>query len=233
MRLRSFHYPILTIILLFIVACSQTKKEVATMLIYGGPIYTVDSTSTKVEAVAIKNKAIIFTGSLLEAEEYKNDQTKIIDLKGKTMTPGLIEGHGHFMGLGYNELNLDLINTTSYEEIVNAVAERIKTAKPGEWIIGRGWHQEKWNEELNQQFSKVYDEQITIKALIEPIKRFRINLDASRKETSNVTEYFRNLGTVDGTANFGTGIQFCSSIYFFVFLLTFLPKVALHFSDLS
>lgn len=71
-----------------------------------------------------------------------------------------------------------------------------------EHIAGNGWLTT--NEELNQQFSKVYDEQITIKALIEPIKRFRINLDASRKETSNVTEYFRNLGTVDGTANFGT-----------------------------
>lgn len=145
MKLRNFLYSSLVIILLFIVACSNSKKEYATMLIYGGTIYTVDSTSTNVEAVAIKKNKIIFTGKLIEAEQYKNNQTELIDLKGKTMTPGLIEGHGHFMGLGYNELNLDLMNTTSYEDIVDAVAKRVKTAKPGEWITGRGWHQSKWD----------------------------------------------------------------------------------------
>ncbi len=130
---------------LLLSSCSNLKKESATLLIYGGPIYTVDSTQHMVEAVAtIKNK-ILFAGSLQEAEQYKTDQTEIIDLQGKTMTPGLIEGHGHFMGLGYNELNLDLINTTSYQEIVDRVAEAVKTAEPGEWITGRGWHQSKWD----------------------------------------------------------------------------------------
>jgi len=115
------------------------------MLIYGGTIYTVDSNTPTVEAVATKDNKIIFAGSLAEAELYKNEDTQVLDLEGKTMTPGLIEGHGHFMGLGYNELNLDLMNTTSYQAIVDAVAERVKTAKPGEWITGRGWHQSKWD----------------------------------------------------------------------------------------
>ncbi|WP_296314043.1 amidohydrolase [Winogradskyella sp. UBA3174] len=128
-----------------LLACSNPKSEFATLLIYGGTIYTVESTSETVEAVATKNNKILFAGSSAEAETYKNEQTKVIDLKGKTMTPGLIEGHGHFMGLGYNELNLDLMNTTSYQDIVDAVAARVKTAKPGEWITGRGWHQSKWD----------------------------------------------------------------------------------------
>lgn len=132
-------------VFLLITACSETPKETATMLIYGGTIYTVDSTSTTVEAVATKDNKILFAGSLEEAKTYKNEHTKVLDLKGKTMTPGFIEGHGHFMGLGYNELNLDLMNTTSYQDIVDAVAERVKTAKPGEWITGRGWHQSKWD----------------------------------------------------------------------------------------
>lgn len=136
---------IIAITLISIISCTSSKKEFATMLIHGGPIYTVDSIQPIVEAVAIKNNIIIFAGNLKEAEAFKNDQTQLIDLKGKTMTPGLIEGHGHFMGLGYNELNLDLINTTSYQDIIDAVAERVKTAKPGEWIIGRGWHQSKWD----------------------------------------------------------------------------------------
>jgi len=126
-------------------SCSDSNKEYATMLIYGGTIYTVDSNTPTVEAVATKDNKIIFAGSLAEAELYKNEDTQVLDLEGKTMTPGLIEGHGHFMGLGYNELNLDLMNTTSYQAIVDAVAERVKTAKPGEWITGRGWHQSKWD----------------------------------------------------------------------------------------
>ncbi len=146
MRSRNFFYWGVVTFLLVITACSSPKKQSATLLIYGGPIYTVDSTQAMVEAVATKDNIILFAGSLAEAEQYKTDSTQLIDLAGKTMTPGLIEGHGHFMGLGYNELNLDLINTTSYQQIVDAVAEKVKTTPPGEWITGRGWHQSKWEE---------------------------------------------------------------------------------------
>ena len=136
---------LLLITFLFVSSCSNNNQESATIIIHGGNIYTVDESQPTVEAVAIKDNKILFAGSFDEAESYKGDQTETIDLKGKTMTPGLIEGHGHFMGLGYNELNLDLMNTTSYQQIVDAVAERVKTAKPGEWITGRGWHQSKWD----------------------------------------------------------------------------------------
>ncbi|NNE30884.1 MAG: amidohydrolase [Winogradskyella sp.] len=145
MKFRLLPFLSTLIISLFILACSDSKKEYATMLIYGGPIYTVDSSASKVEAVAIRNNKILFAGNLEEARTYENDKTQNLDLKGKTMTPGLIEGHGHFMGLGYNELNLDLMNTTSYQAIIDAVAERVKNLEPGEWIVGRGWHQSKWD----------------------------------------------------------------------------------------
>jgi len=146
MRFRNSIYSGFALAFFVLTACSGPKKESATLLIYGGPIYTVDSTQAMVEAVATKDNVILFAGSLDEAEQYKNDLTQLINLDGRAMTPGLIEGHGHFMGLGYNELNLDLINTTSYQEIVDAVAEKVETAAPGEWITGRGWHQSKWEE---------------------------------------------------------------------------------------
>jgi predicted amidohydrolase YtcJ len=146
MRLLISIFSIITFAVFILNSCSDPKKESATLLIYGGPIYTVDSTQSTVEAVATKNNKILFAGSLAEAKAYKTEQTQIIDLQGKTMTPGLIEGHGHFMGLGYNELNIDLINTTSYQEIVDMVAQAVKSAEPGEWITGRGWHQSKWGE---------------------------------------------------------------------------------------
>jgi predicted amidohydrolase YtcJ len=146
MRLGNFIFWGYVTFLLVVTACTSPDKESATLLIYGGPIYTVDSTQAMVEAVATRNNIILFAGSLAEAEQYKTESTQLIDLAGKTMTPGLIEGHGHFMGVGYNELNLDLINTTSYQQIVDAVAEKVKTTPPGEWITGRGWHQSKWDE---------------------------------------------------------------------------------------
>jgi len=146
MSIKKSIFWTLTLSVLVLFSCEKIEKEAATMLIHGGTIYTVDSVHTTVEAVATKNDKILFAGSLLEAEAYKTEQTKVIDLQGKTMTPGLIEGHGHFMGLGYNELNLDLMTTTSYQEIVDAVAKAVEMAKPGEWITGRGWHQSKWTE---------------------------------------------------------------------------------------
>jgi len=146
MSLKKSFFWTATLVILILTSCQQQPKEAATLLIYGGTIYTVDTTQTTVEAVATKDDKILFAGSLAEAEAYKTEQTKTIDLKGKTMTPGLIEGHGHFMGLGYNELNLDLMNTTSYQEIVDAVADAVQKAPPGEWITGRGWHQSKWTE---------------------------------------------------------------------------------------
>jgi predicted amidohydrolase YtcJ len=145
MKLPSSIFWSLAMSLLMITACSGPKKEAATLLIYGGPIYTVDSVQTIVEAVVTKDSIILFAGNLEEAEKYKTEQTQVIDLKGKTMTPGLIEGHGHFMGLGNSELEIDLLNTTSYQEIIDIVAEAVKKVEPGEWIIGGGWHQSKWD----------------------------------------------------------------------------------------
>lgn len=127
-------------------SCSPEKKQTGTLLIHGGPIYTMDSLNPVVEAVVTLNNKILFSGSLDNAEKLKGPETQVIDLEGKTMTPGLIEGHGHFMGLGYNELNLDLINTKSFQEIIDAVADAVQKAQPGEWITGRGWHQSKWDQ---------------------------------------------------------------------------------------
>jgi predicted amidohydrolase YtcJ len=68
-----------------------------------------------------------------------------VDAKGQLVIPGFIEGHGHYTGVGTARLNLNLMNVKNWDEVVAMVAERVKTAKPGEWILGRGWHQEKWD----------------------------------------------------------------------------------------
>jgi predicted amidohydrolase YtcJ len=86
----------------------------------------------------------VYAGSRNGLSKFQGEQTRVIDLQGKVMTPGFIEGHGHIMGLGYNELHLDLMAVTSYEELVEKVREAAAKAQPGQWIVGRGWHQDKW-----------------------------------------------------------------------------------------
>lgn len=125
-----------------IVSCNN-KPEPADLVIRGGKIYTVSSDSV-VEAVAVKGNRIIFTGDDALAKAYIGEKTQVIELAGKIVTPGFIEGHGHLMGVGYNELDLDLMDVKSYEELIARVGEAASKAKPGQWIIGRGWHQDKW-----------------------------------------------------------------------------------------
>jgi predicted amidohydrolase YtcJ len=126
-----------------ILSCAP-DREPATLVVKGGTIYTMDPAQPKVEAVVVVADTIAFAGSEKEANEWIGKETKVIDLQGKTMTPGFVEGHAHIMGIGYNELNLDLMGVTSFDEIVARVQEAVSKAKPGEWIIGRGWHQDKW-----------------------------------------------------------------------------------------
>ena len=123
----------------------ESRKISADLIIQGGTIYTANVRQPNVEAVAIKGDTILFAGSLVESKEYHDENTEILDLRGATMTPGFIESHGHFMGLGYSEMNLDLMEVKSYDELVQKVKQAVAQAQPGQWIVGRGWHQDKWD----------------------------------------------------------------------------------------
>lgn len=124
-------------------ACSSEKP--ADLILAGGNIYTVDTNTPMVEAVAVRGDSIIFAGLLKDVEKYRGEKTQTIDLAGKTMTPGFIEGHGHFLGMGHFELDLNLMDAKNYDEIVALVKDAANKAQPGQWILGRGWHQDKWD----------------------------------------------------------------------------------------
>jgi len=135
---------ILLLTVIYLSSCAE--KETASMILINGKIATMDKDNPAAEAIAFQDDRILFIGSTTEIEALKNEQTKVIDLKGNFAMPGFIEGHGHFSGLGKSLINLNFLKTKNWQEIVNMVAEAAKTAAPGEWIEGRGWHQEKWNE---------------------------------------------------------------------------------------
>ncbi|MFC3879138.1 amidohydrolase [Algoriphagus namhaensis] len=127
-------------------SCSTQKAEEADLIFTNGIIYTVDENNPKTEAVAVKDGLILGVGTTEEMLAHTGDNTEVIDLQGKTMTPGLIESHAHLMGIGYNKLELDLMYVKTYDELVEKVGEAVAKAKPGDWITGRGWHQDKWIE---------------------------------------------------------------------------------------
>jgi hypothetical protein len=109
-----------------------------------GRIVTMEAAPADAQAIAVRGDRIAAVGSAAEIERYIGAATEVIDLKGQLAIPGFIEGHGHFTGVGQAQLNLNLMKATSWQEIVAMVEQAAKAAKPGQWIYGRGWHQEKW-----------------------------------------------------------------------------------------
>jgi predicted amidohydrolase YtcJ len=127
-------------------ACSGTSAQTtpADLVLQNGRIVTVDDTVPEAQALASSAGKIVFVGSNADVRKYVGASTKVIDLHGQLAIPGFIEGHGHFTGIGESKLGLELMGTTSWDQIVRMVADAVKAAKPGQWIVGNGWHQDKW-----------------------------------------------------------------------------------------
>lgn len=126
-------------------SCQHHSSTAADTLLVKAVVYTVDKDHPDAEAVAIRDGKILFVGTEKEAMKYRGDSTRVIDCQGQFLMPGFIEGHGHIHGLGESLINLNLMHVKNWEEVVQMVAEAAKKAKPGDWIVGRGWHQEKWD----------------------------------------------------------------------------------------
>lgn len=122
-----------------------TRAQEADLVIHNANVYTVDLSLPKAEAVGVKDGKIIYVGSNDGVKKHIGSLTNQVDGKGKFLMPGLIEGHGHIHGMGASLVNLNLMKVKNWEEILALVKAAAAKAKPGDWIIGRGWHQEKWD----------------------------------------------------------------------------------------
>jgi predicted amidohydrolase YtcJ len=116
----------------------------ADLVLEHGTLATLEATQPTAQALAVKDGRIVAIGSDADIQPYIGKTTQVIDLKGAFAMPGFIEGHGHFLELGDSLMQLDLTKAKDWGEIVAMVKTAVTKAKPGQWIIGRGWHQEKW-----------------------------------------------------------------------------------------
>ena len=108
-----------------------------------GRVYTADKEFSTVSAFALSGDRFIAAGSDEEIRALCSPQTKIVDLKGRTVLPGLIDSHLHINNTGAMKLELDIVGKQK-QEILEMVAEARKKARPGEWIVGRGWLNDEW-----------------------------------------------------------------------------------------
>lgn len=150
MRLRLF-LAIST--LLLAAACSNQSEEIseltpveaADLVLRGGTIASVDPQIGQAQAIAVNGTKITAIGTDSEIAPYIGPETELVELNGRFAMPGFIEGHGHFLGFGRAQQILDFSAVRNWNEIVSMVAVAADKAKPGEWILGRGWHQDKWD----------------------------------------------------------------------------------------
>ena len=122
-----------------------TALPPADLVLRGGKIASVDPDIGEAEAVAVTGYTITAIGSDDEIAGYVGPETEVIELDGRLVIPGFIEGHGHYLSLGRAKQILDLNTVANWDEVVNMVAVAADQAEPGEWIFGRGWHQDKWD----------------------------------------------------------------------------------------
>src|ERR1043166_5279171 len=135
---------ILLSVLLLGLAAPQRPTASADLILLNGNIYTVNQKMPHAEAVAVKGDRIVFVGTNAAAKAYQGPNTRVVDLHGGTVVPGMTDAHYHFLGVGQREMNLNLEGITSLEDFLAKVKERVDKAKPGEWITGRGWIETFW-----------------------------------------------------------------------------------------
>lgn len=133
---------ILSIIILLTISTNAQLKRTAFI---NGKIYTVNEKQPLAQSVIVEGNKILFVGSDKDAKEYINKATKVIDLEGKLMLPGFIDGHTHFISGGFHLIGLKLHDLTSKKDFVEAIKNYVK-GKEGRWITGGRWDHENWHD---------------------------------------------------------------------------------------
>ena len=140
------------LLLSILAGCDEPASTTATetrapadLVLRGGRIATVDASLGEAQALAVNGFTITAVGSNDQIARYVGPSTEVVELNGRRVIPGFIEGHGHYLSLGRARQILDLGEVANWDEVVSRVAAAADAAEPGDWIFGRGWHQDKWD----------------------------------------------------------------------------------------
>ncbi len=131
-------------LLLLLLAFELSAQELDMLLVNANTYLSADAGHSEA-AVGIAGDKIAFVGEAQKGAKLLKADGNIIDLKGKMLTAGFIESHGHLIYLGYYLMNLQLHEAEDFSQILKMVEQAAKDKQPGEWITGRGWHQDKWD----------------------------------------------------------------------------------------
>lgn len=132
------------LLMLLALGAGQAPQAAADLIVTARRIYTADPARPLVQALAIREGRIVFAGNTQAALTLRGPQTRTQDYGNQTVIPGMVDAHAHLTGLGQSLRTVDLVGTTSYDEVIARVVARARSARPGEWIIGRGWNQTLW-----------------------------------------------------------------------------------------
>ena len=145
--------------MLIISGCRQRSSAPAEKIFVNGHIITMDENISEVEALAIGQGKILSIGTTEEIMNSYSD-AEVVNLKGKTVMPGIIESHGHLLSLGQSFLELNFEGVTTPQEVVQKVQERVSETPSGQWITGWGWDEGAWakNYPTNKELNKVSPE---------------------------------------------------------------------------
>lgn len=129
---------------LFSLVSTTPRIDPADIVFINGNIYTANDRQPHAEAVAVKGGRIVFVGSNAVAKKYQASGTRVVDLHGATVVPGMTDAHHHLEGVGFREMTLNLEGITNLQDFLAKVKTRVDQAKPGEWVTGRGWIETFW-----------------------------------------------------------------------------------------
>ena len=125
-----------------LISCQSQTEPPETIVL--GRMVTMDPQQPQVSAVAINNGRFSFVGDQAAALALRGPDTRVIDLEDATAYPGFIDAHLHVAGIGAAQRSVDLTGASSFSELIDRVAARASTLRPGVVLQGRGWHQSKW-----------------------------------------------------------------------------------------
>ena len=126
-------------------ACSAPDPvEPADLVLWGGPIHTAEAAQPRIEALAVRDGRFVYCGDQDGLAAYIGPRTRRIDLAGRTLLPGLADGHAHLLGIGAALERVDLVGTASYAEVVDRAVVGAAELPADAWLLGRGWDQNDW-----------------------------------------------------------------------------------------